>query len=425
MLATSVIAKKRDGHVLSPKEIQFIVRGITDGSLPDYQTAAWAMAVLCRGMTTDETAAFTDAMLDSGKRLQPASEKPRVDKHSTGGLGDKVSLILAPLLACFDVDVPMLSGRGLGITGGTLDKLEAYPGYRTDLSESEIATQLAAIGCVITGTTEDIAPADRKLYLLRDATATVPSIPLITGSIMSKKLAAALDALVLDVKFGSASFMQEMEPARQLAASLVSTGQRMRVKTDAILSDMNQPLGQMVGNACEANEAVQILQGGGPADVRQLTLALCSKLLVSVMQYADCESATTALASKLDSGAALDRYIAMLEAQGGQYCESLPLAPPHVCTATQAGWVSHFDGQSLGQLVIELGGGRQKLGDSVDHKVGLQVLVRVGDRIEAGQPLARVFARRAADLQRVKARILEVIHVSAAPTPALQLIHRL
>ncbi len=231
MLATQIIAKTRDRIELTADEIRFIVRGITDGSIPDYQISAWAMAVLCRGITPAETAALTAAMLDSGDKLPRCSDRPRVDKHSTGGLGDKTSLILAPLLACFDLDVPMLSGRGLGITGGTLDKLEAYPGYRCDLTTDEINRQLNQIGCVITGTTATVAPADRKLYALRDASATVPSLALITASIMSKKLAESLDALVLDVKWGSGAFMQTLDEAKQLEASLVTTGQRVGVAT--------------------------------------------------------------------------------------------------------------------------------------------------------------------------------------------------
>lgn len=246
MLATKIIAKKRDSLELSLEEIQFIVNGVTEGSIPDYQISAWAMAVLCRGMNPTEIACLTESMLNSGERLQRCSDRPRVDKHSTGGLGDKTSLILAPLLACFDLDVPMLSGRGLGITGGTLDKLEAYPGYRCDLQSDEIERQLQRIGCVITGTTSAVAPADRKLYALRDASATVPSVALITASIMSKKLAETLDALVLDVKWGSGAFMQTMQEAKQLQSSLVDTGRRVGVATTSLLTDMNQPLGRMV-----------------------------------------------------------------------------------------------------------------------------------------------------------------------------------
>lgn len=412
MLPTSIIAKKRDSKVLSSEEIQFIVQGIVDGSIPDYQIASWAMAVLCRGMNAQETAALTDCMLSSGSRLARASDRPRVDKHSTGGLGDKVSLILAPLLACFDVDVPMLSGRGLGITGGTLDKLESYPGYRCDLSEQGIQKQLTEIGCVITGTTDAVAPADKKLYLLRDVTATVPSIALITGSIMSKKLAASLDALVLDVKHGSGAFMQDKGDAQMLAASLVDTGQRMGMPTKAVLSDMNQPLGRMVGNACEANEAVQVLKGTGPEDVRRLTLTLCAELLCSVAVHENLTSAEEALTRQLDCGAAFEKYCKMVKAQGGQFSEELPLAALSVFAAREDGWIESIDGQSVGEAVIELGGGRKKLGDRIDHCVGLEMLVRIGDQVTRGQPLIRMFARTPTASEAARTKLESAIQIS-------------
>ncbi|GAB5404419.1 MAG: thymidine phosphorylase [Aureliella sp.] len=422
LLPTAIIAKKRDQHELTTDEIAFMVRGITDGSIPDYQIASWAMAVLCRGMTTAETAALTDCMLDSGKRLSRATDRPRVDKHSTGGLGDKVSLILAPLLACFDLDVPMLSGRGLGITGGTLDKLEAYPGFRADLGEAEIDSQLEKIGCVITGTTQDIAPADRRLYLLRDATATVPSIGLITGSIMSKKLAASLDALVLDVKFGSGAFMQRYDEARELAESLVATGKRMGVKTTALLSDMNQPLGAMVGNACEVNEAVDCLRGTGPRAVRDLTVQLCARLLVELGLDSSLESAAQQLEAKLESGEPLERYVKMIESQGAQFSERLEIADASVVEADESGWVSAVDGQAVGHAIISLGGGRKKLGDQLNHRVGVEMLVAVGDSVERGQPLVRIFSDSEADRQCVSKELLSAVKIAAQPVEPLPLI---
>ncbi len=427
MQATSVISKKRDGFALTPQEINFMVDGFVAGRIPDYQMSAWAMAVVCRGMHDEEIASLTQAMLCSGGRLERASERPRVDKHSTGGLGDKVSLVLAPLLACFDVDVPMLSGRGLGITGGTLDKLESYSGYNCNLSQSQIAKQLHSVGCVITGTTEDIAPADRRLYALRDVTGTVPSIALITSSIMSKKLAASLDALVLDVKFGSAAFMQELEQARELARSLCATGRRMGVTTLAIVSDMNQPLGRMVGNACEANEAVELLAGGRttktvPSDLRELTLALAAELLVAVELFRDTNLASSALAKLLDSGQALARFESMVVAQGGQFQESLPLAQAYTLTAHKAGWLHRLDGQAIGQAIVELGGGRAKLGQAIDPQVGLEMLVRVGDRITQGQPLLRIFANRRASAEHAQRQLLAAIHIDELPASPLPLI---
>ncbi len=393
MHAAAIIAKKRDGESLTREEIAFMINGFVNNDVPDYQMSAWAMAILWRGMDSQEIADLTDCMLHSGVSLARATNRPRIDKHSTGGLGDKTSLILAPLLACFDVDVPMLSGRGLGITGGTLDKLESFSGFRCDLSEPEIAEQLIAIGCVITGTTPEIAPADRKLYQLRDVTGTVPSIALITASIMSKKLAETLDALVLDVKFGSGAFMRTFAEAQQLADSLMQTGQRMHVPTRAVLSDMNQPLGRMVGNAGEVNESLDVLRGGGPADVRELTLALCAELLVQVGRSATKHEAFQQLANKLDEGAALRRFQQMVEAQGGQFVDQLPLAKCSECVSAQAGTVTAINGQLIGRAVIELGGGRKKLGDRIDHQVGLEMQIRLGERLERGALLARVFAR--------------------------------
>jgi pyrimidine-nucleoside phosphorylase len=393
MFASAIIANKRDSQILSREEIEFMIHGYVSEAVPDYQMSAWAMAVLCRGMNKQEIADLTECMLNSGIRLQRATERPRVDKHSTGGLGDKTSLILAPLLACYDLDVPMLSGRGLGITGGTLDKLEALAGYRCNLSSAEIESQLQAIGCVITGTTPEITPADRKLYGLRDVTGTVPSIALITASIMSKKLAESLDALVLDVKFGSGAFMRVREDAEQLAESLVDTGNRMHVPTQAILSDMNQPLGRMVGNACEVNESLDILRGGGPSDTRELTLKLCAPLLVATGKFTRDEDALQSLSKTLDSGAALQRFQQMVEYQSGKFVDSLALGKESVFESPLSGRLKQLDGQRIGQAVIALGGGRRKLSDQVDHQVGLEMLVRLGETVSIGQPLMRIFSR--------------------------------
>jgi pyrimidine-nucleoside phosphorylase len=423
MLATAIIDKKRDFQELSREEIRFMIDGLTAGTVSDPQIAAWAMAITCRGMNEAETTALTDAMLDSGSRLERGSDRPRIDKHSTGGLGDKVSLILAPLLACFDVEVPMLSGRGLGITGGTLDKLESYPGYRCNLSASEIDAQLQSLGCVITGTTPDIAPADRRLYQLRDVTGTVPSVSLITASIMSKKLAATLDALVLDVKWGSGAFMQSLDQARELADALVATGQRMGVATRAMLTDMNQPLGKMVGNACEANEAVDVLRGDGPADTRELTLRLAASLLVQASLYDDSSRAYDALAARLLDGTAYERFHKMVAAQGGVFQPLLPVAP--VATeigAADSGWLSGLNGAQLGRAVIELGGGRQQLGDRLDHSVGLEMLARLGERVDAGQPVVRIFSSNPDRTRAAAALIRSAITIGERPITAPSLI---
>lgn len=388
-----------------------MIDGMLDGSVPDYQMSALAMAIVCRGMQPTEIVALTECMLHSGKTLPRVSNRPRVDKHSTGGLGDKVSLILAPLLACFELEVPMLSGRGLGITGGTLDKLESYTGYRCDLSEDEIGRGLAEVGCIITGTTPQITPADNQLYALRDVTGTVPSIALITASILSKKLAESLDALVLDVKFGSGAFMQTLDDAKALARSLQSTSQQMGLATSVVLSDMNQPLGKMVGNACEANESVEVLKSAGPADVTELTLRLAAELLTSTSIANDIPSAYQMLQQAIHSGAALEKYIQLIEYHGGKFTEQLTLAPSFQVTAQRSGFVGSVDGQSLGQSVITLGGGRRKKGDQLDYRVGLEILCRVGQPVSLGQPLMNVFANSPTEFAELQSQLATAIRI--------------
>jgi pyrimidine-nucleoside phosphorylase len=422
MVPATIIAKKRDGGELTATEIHEFLQAYMRGEVADYHMAAWAMAVVCRGMSVEETAALTLAMLDSGSCLPRHGDRPRVDKHSTGGLGDKTSLILAPLLATFELDVPMLSGRGLGITGGTLDKLEAFPGYRCDLTVAEIDRQLQRIGCVITGTTRDIAPADRRLYALRDVTGTVESIALITASIMSKKLAESLDALVLDVKFGSAAFMQDLDSARQLAESLVRTGDLSSVATRAILSDMNQPLGRMVGNACEVNEALELLEGGGPEDLRQVTLRLGAELLLATGRATDLADAHTRLEQRLRGGQPLERFQMLVESQAGSFRHRLPLADASLLAAPQSGYVQAIDGRRLGSAVVELGGGRKRLEDRIDHSVGLEMRVRVGESVTAGQPLVQLFAPAGAQRERAAHAILSAIAIGEAPPAPLPLI---
>lgn len=387
------IAKKRDGGELSRAEIAEFIGGFATERIPDYQMAALAMAIYLRGMTTAETAALTDEMLGSGKVLQWQDDgRPVVDKHSTGGVGDKTSLILAPLLACCDLRVPMLSGRGLGATGGTLDKLEAIPGYRTNLEMDEIGRVVERVGCVITGASKELAPADRKLYALRDVTATVPSIPLITASIMSKKLAEGLNALVLDVKWGSGAFMKSAENARALADSLVSTGERMNVKTVAHVTDMNQPLGRMCGNALEVNESIDTLQGKGPADLWEVTELLAVELLLLTKRAANHAAAKELIQGNIASGRAMQKFGEMVAAQGGDLDQPRPLAPTSEVVSERAGTVAAMDTEQLGLAIIELGGGRKVLSDKIDFSTGLEMLVRLGDRVERGQPLVRMFA---------------------------------
>jgi pyrimidine-nucleoside phosphorylase len=393
MIPAELIVKKRDGGRHSDQELAFLIDGYVAGDIPDYQMAAWCMAVFFRGMSDAETRTLTDRMMSSGQQLKRhASDAPRVDKHSTGGLGDKTSLILAPLLACCELHVPMLSGRGLGITGGTLDKLEAIPGLRTDLSLSEIDRQLERIGVVITGTTPELVPADARLYQLRDVTGTVASLPLITASIMSKKLVESLDALVLDVKFGSGAFMPDIPAARRLAQALVRTGQAFGLATTALITDMNQPLGAMVGNSLEVNEVLQVLDGGGPPSVRQLSVELAARPLLATGHCSSLEQARERAASVLDSGQARQRFEHMVAEQGGRLDGPLPAAPRYPVTASRAGWLTAWNCQRLGQAVIELGGGRRRAGEPIDHRVGLEVLVQPYSQVEVGQPLLNVYA---------------------------------
>jgi pyrimidine-nucleoside phosphorylase len=417
------IAKKRDGLVLSNEEIRAFVNGFSAGTIPDYQMAAMAMAIFCRGMTTEETAALTDAMLASGERMQwKASGQPIVDKHSTGGIGDKTSLILAPLLACCGLAVPMISGRGLGATGGTLDKLEAIPGFHTDLNLSEIQAQIERVGCVITGASAEIAPADKKLYALRDVTATVPSIPLITASIMSKKLAESLDALVLDVKFGSGAFMKSLDQARNLARSLVETGKRMGVKTAAILTDMNQPLGRLAGNLVEVHESIDALQGRGPTDLWECTRELAVEVLLLTERTHSRMQAHKMLDAEITSGRALAKFCEMITAQGGKL-DQLP-AMPTVAHEVKLGWegfIQSIDTEFLGMAIIEMGGGRKIMSDKIDHSVGLEMLVRIGDRVEPAQPVVRVFCP-VEKFEYVRSTIASAFTMSEHPAPPLPLI---
>ena len=407
---------------MTADQISEFIRGYNQGSIPDYQMSALAMAILWRGMSPAETAILTEEMLNSGVRLQwPNDGTLRVDKHSTGGVGDKVSLILAPLLACCGVQVPMLSGRGLGPTGGTLDKLESIPGFRTDLTLVEIQQVTAESGCVITGASQELAPADRKLYALRDVTGTVPSVPLITASIMSKKLSESLDALVLDVKVGSGAFMKTMNSAQELALSLVRTGARMGVKTCALITDMNQPLGRMIGNTVEVRESIDVLSGRGPHDVKTLSLELAVELLAIAQPSRAREAIQTELESHLDSGRALEAFEKFVAAQGGRLHELVQPAPALEISARADGYVKAIDTEALGMAVIELGGGRQQAGATIDHAVGLEVCVRIGDLIKAGQTLFRIFSDQP---KLIADRIHETVEITSDRVSPPPLVHK-
>lgn len=427
MNPVQLIAKKRDGGEMTAEEVHGLVRGFVSGEVADYQMSAWAMAVLCRGMTTEETAALTDAMLQSGVTFQwPAGEVPKADKHSTGGIGDKVSLPLCAALACCGVQNPMISGRGLGATGGTLDKLESIPGFRTDLSIEEAQEIIRRVGCVICSASKDLAPADRELYLLRDVSGTVPSIPLITASIMSKKLAEGLDALVLDVKWGSGAFMKTLPEAQELARSLVDTGKRMGVATAALVTDMNQPLGRMAGNANEVDESLDCLFGSGPDDLRQLTVALGGEALVQAGVVETAKDGETQIARSLDDGSALSKFREMVVAQGGDLDATRPQYDQTIIEATASGFVSAVDTELLGWAVIALGGGRQKKTDRIDHSVGIEMLVRVGEKVEPGQPLVRQFLptsdQTGTRAERAEQMIRDAVRISESETSPPELI---
>ena len=421
MIPAVIISKKRDGQKLTEAEIRFMIFGYARGDLPDYQMAALAMAIFIRGMDPEEISQLTDAMIATGNRMERVSERPRVDKHSTGGLGDKTSLILGPMLACCDLDVPMISGRGLGITGGTLDKLESIAGYRCDLSEQESQRQLAKLGCFITGATETLVPADKKLYALRDVTGTVPSVALITASIMSKKIAETLDALVLDVKWGTGAFLGDLDKARELALSLCANGKRAGIATSALLSDMNQPLGRMVGNACEVAESIELMQGKGPADVWELTRELSAYVLVSVGRSVDLEQARLLLQGHLDSGRVMERFEQMVAMQGGDLGQTRRLGRVTEVRADRSGWLERIDGQRLGQGVIVMGGGRMQAGQSIDPSVGLAMERRLGDRVEKGDVLVQILCDDSVKTEAARGLVLDSICIGERPVDRIGL----
>ena len=391
MNVAEIISQKRDGLSLEEQDIKSLVQGYADGDVPDYQMAAFAMAVYFQGMSEAETTVFTRSMVETGDKLEWPGAPVAVDKHSTGGIGDKISIPLAPLLACCGVVVPMISGRGLGATGGTLDKLESIKGYRTELSNDEFRSIVNFCGCSIASASDSLAPADKRLYALRDVTATVPSIPLITASILSKKIAEGIDALVLDIKWGSGAFMKTIEQARSLAKSIVSVGNRLGLETSAIETDMNQPLGRMIGNSVEINESVDILKGQGPADVAELTLALGARLLFAAGVCKAESEARGQLQSKIDNGEGYERLVEMVKAHGGDLSQPLDVAPKNEVVAAESGFLSRVNAERLGLAVIEMGGGRKKMGDPIDHATGIEFLLKIGDPIETGQPLANVF----------------------------------
>jgi pyrimidine-nucleoside phosphorylase len=394
MRAVDIIEKKRDGGTLSDDEIEFFVKGFTSGAIPDYQASAWAMAVLLRGMTARETSDLTMAMARSGDQIDLSAVVDRaVDKHSTGGVGDKTTLVVEPVVSACGVPVGKMSGRGLSFTGGTLDKMESIAGYNVDLTTEQFLDQLERIGLVLAGQTADLAPADGKLYALRDVTGTVPSIPLIASSVMSKKIAAGAQAIVLDVKVGLGAFMRTMEDAEALATRMVEIGDHAGRDVVAVLSDMNQPLGRAVGNALEVVEAVETLRGGGAVDFREHVLEIAGHLLVLAGQATDLAAGRVLAATALDSGDALEKFRQLVAAQGGDVAmvdntDLLPKAPRiEQVPAPRAGYIKQIHAREIGLTVVELGGGREKKGDPIDHAVGVVIGRQVGDRVDKGDPL--------------------------------------
>ena len=412
MRAVDLIRKKRDSGELSREEINFLVSGYTRGDIPDYQMAAWLMAVWIRGMNRSELAALTEVMLHSGEVLNH-SEIPgkKVDKHSTGGIGDKTSLILAPVVAAGGLTVPMISGRGLGHTGGTLDKLEAIPGFNVNLSLGEFRRVLRQCGMGLIGQTAEIAPADKKIYALRDVTSTVENIGLICASIMSKKLAEGIDALVLDVKTGSGAFMKKEEDSIRLAEVMVETGQRMGKKVVALITGMDQPLGRMAGHSNEVGESIEILRGRGPTDLRDLSLDLSAWMFYLGERTKTVEEGRRLAETMIASGQALEKFRQGIRLQGGDERvidepERLPIARLnfHV-TSSASGLITGTNCEGFGIALAMLGGGREKKEDKIDHGVGLEFHKRIGDRVEIGEPLATIHYNSDAKLAEAKALI--------------------
>jgi pyrimidine-nucleoside phosphorylase len=429
MRAVDLIRHKRDGGILDRAQIDDFINGITDGSLPDYQAAALLMAILLRGMTPEETAWLTDAMIASGVRVTyPSISGIPVDKHSTGGVGDKTSLILAPLAAACGAYVPMMSGRGLGHTGGTLDKLESIPGFRTALSLDELQTAVSTIGCALIGQTSDIAPADRRLYALRDVTGTVESIPLICASIMSKKIAEGIGGLVLDVKTGAGAFMKTLDDSRALARSLVAIGNSCGVRTEALITRMDSPLGRAVGNASEVIESLETLKGRGPEELEQLSVTLAARMLIAAGMEPDEPAAEKRIRDALSSGAALEMFRRIIEHQGGDPrvvddYERLPSAPDqHMVTAPRSGYVSTLQADAIGRAAVSLGAGRGRLDDVIDPGVGIEVVTPPGTEVREGDPVLAVRHRGGRGLEHALPLLTLSVQIGDEPPASRPLI---
>jgi pyrimidine-nucleoside phosphorylase len=432
MLALRLIERKRDGGRIDAGEWRALANAYAAGHVPDYQMAAFLMACFLRGMDRAETSALTDAMLHSGETLDLAYlNKPRLDKHSTGGVGDKVSIVLAPLIASLGVAVPMISGRGLGHTGGTLDKLESIPGFRTDLSLAEARHLLETLDCALIGQTAEIAPADRKMYALRDATGTVEAIPLIAASIMSKKLAEGLTGLVLDVKRGSGAFLPELDRGLELARTMIELGADHGTPVVALLTAMDRPLGRACGNALEVEESILALRGEGPPDLMAVTYALGAEMLVLAGVATDHDAARRRMEQAIGTGRAAEHFQKLIEAQGGNPAvvddpALLPQAAEvELFASPRRGFVARVEPRAVGRGITALGGGRTTMEDTLDLSVGFMISVRPGDWVEQGEPMATIFARDRAGVERGKAALRAAITVADEADPPLPLVsHR-
>ncbi|MEO8593393.1 MAG: thymidine phosphorylase [Candidatus Solibacter sp.] len=429
MRTVDLIQRKRGGEELAPEEIEFLVQGYTNGEIPDYQMSSFLMAVYFKGMTDREVSRLTECMLHSGDTVD-LSDVPgvKVDKHSTGGVGDKTSFIVAPLAAAAGVIVPMMSGRALGHTGGTLDKLESIPGFRTDLTAEEFRKQLAQLGLCFIGQTEQLVPADRKLYALRDVTGTVESIPLISSSIMSKKLAEGIDALVLDVKVGSGAFMKKQVDARRLAQTMVGIGRRMDKKVQALITDMNQPLGYAVGNALEIMEASQTLQNAGPSDLTKLSLELAARMIFLGKKAPSLEEARLLAEMHLVDGSAYRKFKEVVAAQGGnpQALDKFELLPNATgmreITSPRAGYVSSIGAEEIGVSSNMIGAGRDRKEDAIDPAVGIILEVKVGEKVDAGSVLCRIYYTKEDRVDEAAETVEDAFHISSQKPDERELI---
>lgn len=430
MRAVDIIIHKRDGRKLTREEIQFFIQGYTNGQIPDYQAAAWAMAVLLNGMDEEETTELTLAMAHSGEILDLSGVVDlAVDKHSTGGVGDKTTLVVEPVVAACGLPVGKMSGRGLGFSGGTLDKMESIPGFRTNLSIEEFLRLLHENGLVLTGQSLDLAPADGKMYALRDVTGTVPSMPLIASSVMSKKIAAGAHAILLDVKIGLGAFMETVEEGRALAQLMVAIGRLSGRKVIALLSDMNQPLGEAVGNALELKEAIATLHGGGPEDFRQHCLEGAAHLLILGGKVQSLEDGRRMASATLTDGRAWQKFRLLVQAQGGDVAvidhpERLPSAALLTqVRAERSGWLTQVNARIVGETSMVMGAGRERKGDPIDHGVGILVHHKVGDRVEKGEALFSLYARNQAEADQAGETLLQSLGWSDVPVAALPLFY--